>query len=140
MKYISFIRYGLIAISLVILAIFLATNNETAGTYPYIDLLLKWTYAVLAVSVGAVVILPLLSMAKNPKGTIRTLIGVGILLLIVGVSYALADGTTIVTPAKTYDNVIELKASDTGLYATYFAFAAAIVAIVAGELVKLFRK
>lgn len=140
MKYISYVRYGLIAISLIIILLFLGTMNQTTGVYPYIDLLLRWTYVMLFFSVGIVILLPIIGMAKNPKGAGRTLVGVGILLAVVAISYALADGTTIVTPAQTFDNIMELKLSDTGLYATYIAFAGAVAAIVVGELVKLFRK
>ncbi|MEG1554030.1 MAG: hypothetical protein RRZ64_03870 [Rikenellaceae bacterium] len=140
MKYISFIRYGLIAISLIILFLFLGTMDQTTGVYPYIDLLLKWTYAILFIAVAVVVILPVFNMAKNPKGAGRTFIGIGILAVILGISYALSDGTTIVTPAATFDNVTELKLSDTGLFATYITTAIAIAAIVVGEVVKLIRK
>lgn len=140
MKYISFVRYGLIAISLIIIALFLITMNQVTGVYPYIDLLLRWTYVMLFFSVAIVILLPIAGMVKNPKGAGRTFIGVGILLVVVAISYALSDGTTIVTPAATYDNIMELKLSDTGLYATYIAFAGAVAAIVVGELVKLFRK
>lgn len=92
------------------------------------------------VSIAAVILLPLLGIAQNPKGAGRTLVGTGIVLVVIGISYVMADTTPIVTPSMTFDNPIELRLSDTGLYATYIAFAGAIAAIVIGELVKLFRK
>lgn len=140
MKYISFVRYGLIAISLVILFLFLGTMNQTTGTYPYIDLLMRWTYVMLYISVAAVIILPLIEMAKNPKGAKRTLLGVVVLVVIVGISFALSSGAPVTSPSKTYENVTELRLSDTGLIATYIAFFLAVAAIVVGEVIKLFRK
>lgn len=140
MKYISFVRYGLIAISLVILFLFLGTMNQTTGVYPYIDLLMRWTYVMLFISVGAVILLPIFEMAKNPQGAKRTLIGVGILVLVIAISYALSDGSPVTSPSRVYENAMEVRLSDTGLIATYIALAGAVAAIVVGELVKLFRK
>lgn len=140
MKYISYIGYVLLAVSAIIFIAFLATSNFSQEEFPLADLVLNWTYSMIAIASVVAVILPLINMAKNPKAMIRTLIGVGAVGLVVLVCYLMADDTAIVTPGKTFDNRSELIISDTGLYATYFAFTVAILTIIGGEVYKLFRR
>ena len=140
MKYISYVRYALMGISILFALIFLGTMDQNLGEYPYIDLLLRWTYIMLGISISAMVLLPILGMIKDPKSAVRSLLGLGIVLVILAICYAFSDATPISTPAKEFTNPMELRLSDTGLYATYVALAIAIVAIFVGEIYKFFKK
>ena len=140
MKYIKYVRYGLIAISLIIVILFLTTMNQSTGYYPQLDTMFVWTYILLFSAIGLVIVLSLINMAKNPKSAVRSLIGIGLLAVVVLVSYFFSSTTPVVTPGAVYENPMALRISDIGLYTTYAMLVAAILAIVVSEGVKLFRK
>lgn len=137
MKYLSIIRYVLILVSVVIVLLpFIQDGTSTVN----VDTMLNWTYLLIGATILVVIVLPTMVLAKNPKGAIRTLVGVLIVAGIFAISYALADSTPIeVSSIKTYDNELELKLSDTGLFMTYISFGGAILSIVFGEIYKLFK-
>jgi len=140
MKYISYVRYALMGISILFALIFLGTMDQNLGEYPYIDLLLRWTYIMLGVSISAMVLLPILGMIQDPKSAVRSLVGVGIVAVIVAICYAFSDASPVITQSKEFTNPIELRLSDTGLFATYVALAIAVISIFAGEIYKFFKK
>lgn len=127
MKHLSIVRYILIAVS--VLSILLYFTNSVD-----VDLMLRWGYIMVAITVASVILLPLYNLIQNPKGAVRSLMGLVIIAVVVGVSYALSSAETVVTPATVYDDPLTLRFSDTGLYTTYIAFAATILAIFAGEI------
>lgn len=106
---------------------------------PEVDTMLRWTYVMLGLSAVCVVVLPLFNLAKNPKSALRSLMGLGIVAIVVIIAYSLSSSADIVTATKTYNNAMELKLSDTGLYTTYVAFAVAVLSILVTEVYKLFK-
>lgn len=141
MNSIKFIGYGLLAISVILVVAFIATSNFTALEFPMVDVILNWTYIVLGLAIVLALIMPIYNMVKNPKGMVRSMIGMGIVVAVLLICYLMADDTPLVTAAKeTFDNPVSLLLSDTGLYATYFAFAVAIITIVGGEILKVFKR
>ncbi len=137
MKYLSIIRIVLIVISVLIVAI--PFFSQGAEPQPEVDMMLRWTYAMIGMALAAVVVLPIFNIAKNPKSALRSLIGLAIVAVIVLIAYALSDATPIQTPSNTYVNPTELRLSDTGLITTYIAFGVAILSIVVTEVYKLFK-
>jgi hypothetical protein len=99
-----------------------------------VEALLYWTYAMVALAIFCVVVLGLIvSAINNPKSLVK----VGILLAgacaLVLVAYLLAQGA----PAlgrEGLDPASTLKLTDTILNLTYIVGAAAIVAIIVGEI------
>lgn len=140
MKYIKYVRYGLIAISLIVVILFLTTMNQSTGSYPQLDTLFVWTYVLLFASIGLVIILSIFNMAKNPKSAVRSLIGIGLLAVVILVSYLFSSAEPVVTPGAVYENPTALRVSDAGLYTTYVMLIAAVLAIIVSEGVKVFRK
>ncbi|MDE6183052.1 MAG: hypothetical protein K2F53_01350 [Rikenellaceae bacterium] len=137
MKYLSIIRIALIVISVLIVAIpFFSQGSEPQ---PEVDMMRRWTYAMIGMALAAVVVLPIFNIAKNPKSAVRSLIGLAIVAVIVLIAYALSDATPVSTPSNTYVNPTELRLSDTGLITTYIAFGIAILSIVVTEVYKLFK-
>lgn len=104
-----------------------------------VDLLLNWMYVMLGLGVGAMVIMSVFSLAQNPKSAVQALLGLGVILVIIGISFALSNGTPLSTPTSYYDNVAELKIADTGLYATYALLVGAVLAILLGETRNAFK-
>ena len=93
-------------------------------------------YILLAVAVLAAVVFPIIQLIQNPKGAKGALVGLGALVVVLGISYALSSdtvpGNLDITPAGA-------KQVDTGLYAFYILSAVAVVALVYSEVAKLFK-
>lgn len=141
MKYIKFIGYALLAVSVVLIVVFLATSNFTTKEFPLSDAILYWTYLMLGVASVTAIVLPTVNMMKSPKAMMRSLVGIGAVVIVVAICYFMADDTPIVTAAKeVMDDRTALIVSDTGLFATYFAFIAVVVAIIAGEVMNVFKR
>ncbi len=108
------------------------TNNGQA-----VDVLFYWAYVMVGLAVASWVLVGLVLMAKNNP---KSLVKVGIVLVVAAalafVAYLLAPGNPAVgrenvSPA---DTLATLKLTDTVLNLTYFASAAAVVAIIIGEI------
>ena len=102
-----------------------------------VDVLFYWAYVIVGLAVASWVLVGLVLMAKNNP---KSLIKVGIVLVVAAalafVAYLLAPGNPAVgreniSPA---DTLATLKLTDTVLNLTYFAGAAAVVAIIIGEI------
>ena len=102
-----------------------------------VDVLFYWAYVMVGLAVASWVLVGLILMAKNNP---KSLIKVGIVLVVAAalafVAYLLAPGNPAVgreniSPA---DTLATLKFTDTVLNLTYFAGAAAVVAIIIGEI------
>ena len=99
-----------------------------------VEVLLYWTYAMIALAIFSVVVLGLIvSAVNNPKSLVK----VGILLagtcVLVLIAYFLAQGA----PAfgrEGLDTASTLKLTDTVLNLTYIIGAGAILAIIVGEI------
>lgn len=131
MKYLKIVEYILMAVSVVVILLGVTSEN--------VDLMLRWSYIVLGLAVALVILLPLYNLAQNPKGAIRSLVGLVAILILVGVAYALGSDATVVTPSEIYDNPVDLKVTDAGLYTTYVALIVVVATIIYGEIRNVFK-
>lgn len=105
-----------------------------------VDTMLYWAYAMIFLTIGLSVALPLIGIAQNPKSAKKSLMGIALLAVVVGLSYIMADATPITfASGNIIDDVFELKLADTGLWATYFMFGGVIISIVFSEIYKLLK-
>jgi len=104
-----------------------------------IDTALYIGYALLAIGVIAMIVLPLINALNNPKALVRSVVGVGIVAVIYGVGYALADGT--ITPSIANEGVNESTSRMVGgaIMAMWIFLALAVLAAVYSEVSKIFR-
>ena len=93
----------------------------------------------LGLTIAVSILFPAAILAKNPQGAIRSLVGLAIVVVVLGISYAMASDTAIITPVNTFDDPTTLKLSDMGLYATYIALGVAILASIIGEISNIFK-
>ncbi len=109
----------------------------TAKNGQAVDVLFYWAYVMVGLALASWVLVGLVLMAKNNP---KSLIKVGVILVAAAaisfVAYLLAPGNPAVgrenvSPA---DTVATLKLTDTVLNLTYFAAAAAVLAIIVGEV------
>ena len=136
MKYLSILRYALLIVSVAVVAIPFMTMT---GDQPSVDTMLNFAGILLGFASLAALLLPAFNLAQNPKGAVRSLLGFAIVAVVFGIAFSMSDATPVVTPAETYDNVLELRLSDTGLFATYFAIAIAFGSIVVLEVYNMFK-
>lgn len=140
MKYLSIIKYVLLIVSAVLViagAVTFVEGEENAT----LNLMLGWSFAMIVLTIALTVIMPLIAVFQNPKSAVRSLIGLGIIVVVFLISYALAtDDPITLANGNVIDDTFELKFSDTALWATYIAFAGVILSILYGELYKVFKK
>ena len=133
MKYLSIIRYVLLAISALTVILFFAGATD-------VDLMLEWAYILLAATAAAAILFPLIGIVQNPKAALRSLVGLIIVVVVIGISYALASDVPVTgSDGVVFDDNLTLKLSDTGLFAAYAAMAVAILAAVIGEISNAFK-
>lgn len=140
MKYLSIIKYVLLIVSaiLVIAGAVTFVDGEENTT---LNLMLVWSFVMIFLTIALTVIMPLITVFQNPKSAVRSLIGLGLIVVVFLISYALAtDDPITLASGKVIDDSFELKFSDTALWATYIAFAGVILSILYGELYKVFKK
>lgn len=140
MKYLSIIKYILLIVSAIVViagAVTFVDGEENAT----LNLMLGWSFAMVILTIVLTIVMPLVAVFQNPKSAVRSLIGLGAIVVVFLVSYALAtDDPITLASGNVIDNSFELKFSDTALYATYIAFAGVILSILYGELYKVFKK
>lgn len=140
MKYLPIIKYVLLIVSAILIlvgAVQGAADNESAA----LNTMLVWSFIMIILTIALTIIMPLFAVFQNPKSAVRSLIGLGVIVVVFLVSYALSDDTPIpLASGKVIDDSFSLKFSDTALYATYIAFAGVILSILYGELYKVFKK
>ena len=140
-KIAKWISWALLLIS-VGLSVWAFTQYGGSGKEGAVETLLYWAYAMLILALIAVFCIGIYITAKNdPKSLVRIGIALAAAAALCLVAYVLASGA----PALNYSGsklptAGELKLTDTVLNLTYILGAAAIAAIVAGEVISGIRK
>ncbi len=139
-KILTILKYVLLAGSVASIAGLLFVETESAGESYVVGIMLTWLYCLVGFAVVVTVLLPLINIVKDPKGAVKSLIGLGIIAAVLALCYALSDSSPVINSGGGFfENTAELKLSDTGLYAAYFSLAAAMLATVVGELWNSFK-
>lgn len=84
-KIVQYGGYGLLGISALFGILFYAGAVSENG-------LLIWTYILIGIAAAATVIFSLVNIATNPKGAVNMLISMGVLLVLVLITYFAASG------------------------------------------------
>ena len=141
MKYLSIIKYALLIVSTGLVIIGTVTFSDVAEVNSGLDTMLIWGLVMVVLAVVAVILMPLLGVAQNPKSAKRALGGLGVLVVVLFVSSALATDEPIkLASGKVMDDSFDLIFSDTALWALYITFAGVIISILATEFYKVFKK
>jgi hypothetical protein len=132
-----FIIIGALLMILTVTAGLTAEDKECIDCWE-VNYFIYFTYflfigAILAALAGVV-----MKALSDPKGLVGSLTGVGIMLVIVGVSYALADGTVLDIYGSTVTETA-VKWSDTGLFTFYILFVLSILSIMYTWVSKLIK-
>lgn len=143
-KILKIVTIIMFAITLVILGMFIWGGNVPDQQYTtpvYTASLLNWGYVLFIIAVIAAVIFPVVRLFTRPKQAMKSFIGLAALAVVVLIAYAMADGTPMnIIGYSGTDNVpSRLILSDTIIYTMYILFGAAVVAIIATELLRKVR-
>lgn len=139
MKYLQYLKLGLLLLGVIVIAMAL-TGDYTTDDYPYLALALNVSFVMFFATIGLAVLMPLYGIIQNPKGALKSLVGLGIVAIVVAISYAMAsDAHVTLSNGTIIDSVGVLKFTDTALFTTFFAFAGVIVAIVGSEFYRIFK-
>ena len=124
---------GLIVISAILLVIGLAKGFET-NNGAMTDVLLYWAYIMIGLALVATLVFGLWIGIKNdPKMLVRLGIGAAGVVVVCLIAFLLAPGKPAMGMID-QPSAGELKLTDTILNLTYIAGAAAIIAIIVGEI------
>ena len=145
-KYIKYLSYVLLLLGVGVFVYFVVASvlyPEPATEFPVgtvgnamgVNVMLIYAYVVFAVALVLAIMFPLINIISNPKGAMRTLIGVV-------ASYLLSSDAPVPNPAANgyFTNSAVLKLTDVGLYAGYAIFVIAILVILWGEIRSAVKK
>jgi hypothetical protein len=111
------------------------------GNGAKVDVLLRWAYILLIVAVVAAVLAAIvISGLNNPKGLIKGLIGIAVVLALCYVVYLMSSDAPLVGYLGDQPSANTLKLSTALLNITYIVGGCAILSILVGEVVSAFRK
>ena len=134
MKLNKIFKWGMVALIVLSVALLIWGFSQNFGGNT-VDMLLYWTYCMLGLTLFCVIILGLIVGTKNnPKSLIKIgliLVGVAALCLI---AFVLAKGDPAIGYTGAPVTAGTLKLTDTILNLTFIVGAAAIVAIIVGEV------
>lgn len=131
-KILPIVLYVLLGIS-ALLGVLFYVGSVDAETIIY------WCYVLMGLATAAAIIFPILGMVKDPKAAKGALLGVGALVLVFVISYALAGDEMTPKYAKFISSSAESKLVSTGLITFYILALLAIVATVSSGFIKLFK-
>ncbi|MCQ2144024.1 MAG: hypothetical protein MJY56_08150, partial [Bacteroidales bacterium] len=136
---IKYVMWALLAISVVLIgwgAIAGLTSNDALP----IDVMLYWSYALIAIALLAIVVIGIYVTAKNgAKGLIKLAAVVVGFCVLVGIAYVLAPATAV--PVTGIEPTFgDLKLTDTVLNLTYFTCGVSILVILFSAIANAVRK
>ena len=142
----------LIAATLGLVAFTVATAMQVSPEKPEmqklfdlsLDLTFYWGYALFATAIVAAIIAFLFNIISHPSGLVKTLLGLVLAGIVVGVPVGFVLSHDILpvpnSAGGVFDNPFELKISEAGLYVTYLVAAIAVLVVVFDLLSGLVRK
>jgi hypothetical protein len=104
-----------------------------------IDTGLYITYGFFFLAVGAAVIFPLLHAIKHPKELGKSAIGIGFLVVVFVISYALSDSAVSIKAAAAGVGEGSSKLIGAGLFMFYIVFIIGMVGMVFSEINKILK-
>ncbi len=136
-KIAKLIMWALLLIGLVLLIVG-STSGFDSGS-GIVDMFLRYAYLCAIIAVALVIILGIaIAVANNPKSLIKLILGIIVAAALVAVVYFTSAGNPALNVSQ-QPSQATLKLTDTILNLTYLLGGLAILAILAGEVVKVTR-
>lgn len=138
-KILNILTIVMFVITAVLLGLFMfggKVPNQLYTTPVYTSTLLNWAYILFGIAIIAAIIFPIIRLFSRPKQAMKSFIGLAVVVVVVLIAYAMADGTPMkIIGYNGPDNVPSmLILSDTIIYTMYIIFAGTILAIIGTEI------
>ena len=104
-----------------------------------LDLGLYITYALIFIAVASMIVFPIFHMLREPKLLLRSAIGIGIVVVIFVVSYAMADSEVNLKAAALGITTTTSKLIGAGLIMFYITLILSIIGLIYSEISKAFK-
>jgi len=104
------------------------------------DLFINWSILLLLVAVAVMVISPIHGFIVNPQNIVKMLISLVVMIVVIGVAYALAGNSF--SDYRLEELKITAETSTmvgVGIYTTYIAFGLTVVSILYASVIKIFK-
>jgi hypothetical protein len=96
-------------------------------------------YVLLFIAVAAAIIFPLINSLSNPASLIRSAIGIGVILVLFGIAYALSDAALPRSAVAAGLTESSVKLIGAGLIMLYIVFILAVLALIYSEISKALK-
>ena len=94
-----------------------------------------WMYAIVVIGIIAALISPVKNLFTTPKAALKALVGLVVAAAVIGGCYALSSAAPVPNSAGGFfEDVFELRFTDTILYVTYLVGGISILSILVGEI------
>lgn len=137
MKWVKYVEYALFAISIVCFAslFFLPQVQHMGDMHADCEWILWWMYGIVGIGIVAALASPVKNLFTTPKAAIKALVGLVVAAAVIGGCYALSSAAPVPNSAGGFfEDVFELKFTDTVIYLTYLVAGVSILSILAGEI------
>lgn len=133
-KYVGWVLYVLMAVSAVLAILFYTKIVVTTENF------MQWGYVLIVAGVIIAIISPIYGFILAPKNAIKLLIILGLVAVIALIAYSVAGNSFSETRLELLNiDAHTSKLVGMGLYFTYFAGIAAILAIIFSSVIKIFK-
>lgn len=104
-----------------------------------LDIGLYVLYALLAIALAAAIIFPILHSLKDPGALLKIGIGIGVFVVLFGISYAISGSTVTLKASAAGITPSSSKLIGAGLIMFYITLAGSVLALIYSEISKAFK-
>ena len=137
MKWVKYVEYVLFIITIVCFAslFFLPQVQHMGDMHADCEWMMWWLYGIVGIGIVCALISPVKNLFTSPKAAITTLIGLVVVALVIGGCWMLSSAAPVPNSAGGFfEDVFDLKFTDTVLYLAYLAAGVSILSILGGEI------
>ena len=137
MKWVKYVEYALFVAAIICFAslFFLPQIQYQGDMHADIQWLMVFTYVIVGIGIVCALISPIKNLFSSPKAALTALIGLVVAAAVVFGCFSLASAEPVPNAAGGFfDNVFDLKFTNTMIYLVYLIGGVSIVSILAGEI------
>lgn len=140
MKYLPYFKMGLLLLGVIAIVVAFVGSDAATESYPYLSFSLNLAYILLFATSALALLMPIIGIIQNPSGAVRSLVGVAVVLVIIGIAYAMSSDEVVkLSNGSIYDDKVGLRFTDTALFTTFFALSGVLLSIVGTEFYRIFK-
>ena len=137
MKWVKYVEYVLFAATIACFAslFFLPQVQHMGDMHADCNWMLVWTYVIVGIGLIAALISPVKNLFTSPKAAVGALVGLVVAAAVIFGCYALSSAAPVPNSAGGFfEDVFELKFTDTVCYLAYLVGGVSVLSILVGEI------